>query len=88
VGEGPDEDAWSLNAAVVKWRARFGRDERGGIVVMGALVLLPLTMLSFAAVEFSRYTTIRSHLQDGLDAATLAASRALPRPIYQLQRWA
>lgn len=54
----------------------FGRDERGGIVVTAALVMMPLTLLSFAAVEFHNYTAIRSDLQDALDAATLAVARS------------
>lgn len=61
------------------------RDTRGGIVVTAALALAPLTLLSFAAVEFNRYIAIRGQLQDAVDAATLAVARSAEKDPAKLE---
>lgn len=53
-----------------------GADDRGGIAVLGAVVLLPLTLLAFGAVEMHRFSNAQSSLQDGLDGATLVVARS------------
>jgi Flp pilus assembly protein TadG len=61
------------------------RDAGGGIAVTAALSMMPVTLLMFAAVEFNRYITIRSHLQDAIDAATLAVARSPEKDPAKLQ---
>lgn len=56
--------------------ARFARDQRGGLAVILSVAMLPLTVAAGAAVDVTRMSLARSHLQDALDAATLAAARA------------
>jgi len=55
---------------------RLARDEKGGIAIMAALAVFPLTALAFAAVEFHRYVDVREGLQDAVDAATFAVARS------------
>jgi Flp pilus assembly protein TadG len=56
--------------------ARTAAEERGGIAVMMALAIMPLTLLAFAAVEFGNYTTSKGDLQDALDAAAMTVARS------------
>jgi len=50
---------------------RFSADRRGNIVVMGAVLMLPLTLLAGGASDYARAREVRSALQDRLDAAVL-----------------
>lgn len=52
------------------------KDQFGGLAVIFAVAMLPLTFAAGAAIDASRLMIADSHLQDALDAATLAAARA------------
>lgn len=54
----------------------FRRDKRGGVAIMSALFLMPLSLLAFGAVEYNRYAGLSGDLQDALDSATLAVARS------------
>jgi Flp pilus assembly protein TadG len=60
-------------------------DQRGGIAVMGAVLALPLTVLAFVAVEYTRVTAVRADLQNALDAASLAVARSSKKTAPELQ---
>ena len=51
-------------------------DASGNIAITFALVLPILIMITFGGVDISRASTVKMHLQDALDAATLAAARS------------
>lgn len=55
---------------------RFLGDRRGNVAMLFALSLPVLMMVSLGAVDVNRVYTVRAHLQDALDAATLAAARS------------
>ncbi len=55
---------------------RFLGSKRGGVAVPFALVAVPVTFMSVAAVDFHRATMIKTGLQDALDAATLTVGRS------------
>lgn len=65
--------------------AALARDKRGGIAVMSALAMMPLSMLALAGVEFYHFTNVRGDLQDSLDAATLAVARSSDTDPAKLQ---
>jgi Flp pilus assembly protein TadG len=54
----------------------FAGEARGGVAVPFALTLIPITFLSFAALDFHRATMIKTGLQDALDSAALAVGRS------------
>jgi Flp pilus assembly protein TadG len=56
--------------------ARFGRDDRGSIAIIAAMVGLLLVCLTFGVLDVTRASNARQRLQDALDAATLAAARS------------
>ena len=56
--------------------ARLGDDERGAIAVQFALLLIPITVLTFGLIDISRASVQKRQLQDALDAATLMAARS------------
>lgn len=59
--------------------ARFGRDRRGNIAVIFAIVLIPLISAVGCAVDYSRASALRSKLQAAADAASVGAvSRTAP----------
>ncbi len=66
--------------AVASGLCRFARAFRlsrdGGVAMMFAIALPPLTLMAVAGVDIHRATTVRMNLQDALDAATLAAARS------------
>lgn len=64
----------------------LGADARGAIAPMAAILILPLAILAFGAVEFHRYTTVRSNLQAALDSAALAIARSSSNDLVELQR--
>lgn len=53
------------------WRARDG-----GVAMMFALAMPPLTMMAVCGLDIHRASSVRQSLQDALDAATLAAARS------------
>jgi Flp pilus assembly protein TadG len=55
---------------------RLGADERGAIAVQFALLLIPITILTFGLIDISRASVQKRQLQDALDAATLMAARS------------
>ena len=55
---------------------RLRRDERGAIAVQFALLLIPITILTFGLIDISRASVQKRQLQDALDAATLMAARS------------
>lgn len=55
---------------------RLFRNERGAVAVQFAILLLPLTVMSFGLFDISRASIAKQQLQDALDAATLLAARS------------
>lgn len=53
------------------WRARDG-----GVAMMFALAMPPMTMMAVCGLDIHRASSVRQSLQDALDAATLAAARS------------
>lgn len=66
----------SFSSDVFRALLSASADEKGGIAVMGAVILLPLTLLAFAAVEMHSLSNAHESLQDALDGATLAVARS------------
>ncbi|MDB5446642.1 MAG: hypothetical protein JWQ97_1959 [Phenylobacterium sp.] len=64
---------------------RFRRDERGAAAVLLALSLLPLSLATIGALDLQRGLSAKAQLQDALDAAALAASRATATDLQLLQ---
>jgi Flp pilus assembly protein TadG len=59
----------------------FAGDRGGNIAVMGALLMLPLTLLAGGASDYARARQIQSALQDALDAAVIGGvTAAAPAP--------
>ena len=54
---------------------RLLRSTRGTVAVIFALALLPMVGMVGAAVEYSRATNMKTHLQSAVDASALAAGR-------------
>lgn len=54
--------------------SRFRRDERGNIIAMFGLALLPMLGMVGAAVDYSHAAMVRSRLQSALDATALKLS--------------
>jgi Flp pilus assembly protein TadG len=65
---------------------RFSGDRKGALAPAAALVMMPITLLTFGAVEFHRYNNVRNGLQNALDAAALAVARSSSQDNAQLQR--
>ena len=59
-------------ARLVDWFRDFWRDRRGNVAMIFALSLLPVTVLSGGAVDFSQAMNARTRLSQALDAAALA----------------
>lgn len=55
---------------------RLLNHEDGGVAVIYAMALIPLSLLTLTAVDFHRASSVRQALQDSLDAAALAAGRS------------
>ncbi len=55
--------------------AAFGRDRRGAIAPIFALVAIPLVLAAGVGIDVSRVVSARNNLQDALDAAALAVGR-------------
>lgn len=60
--------AWFLRQPL----GRFGRDQRGGVVVILALSLLPMIGLTGAAVDYSLASARKAKLQAAVDAVAIA----------------
>ncbi len=56
----------------------FRRDRSGGVAVIMALTMLPLTFLAGAGIDYARGAEIRAKLQTATDAAVLAVIREAP----------
>lgn len=54
----------------------FVTDTHGAIAIAAAGVVPLLLLFGFGAVEFQRYSAVRSTVQDGLDAAALAVAKS------------
>ena len=54
---------------------RFADSSRGNVAMIFAITLPILVMITMGGVDISRASTVKSNLQDALDAATLAAAR-------------
>ena len=69
-----------------RWASlRFLGARGGGVAVPFALLAVPLTFMSIAAVDFHRASMIKSSLQDALDAATLTVGRSTATDPAQVQ---
>lgn len=55
---------------------RFACDTHGNIAIISAFVIPLLLLITFGGIDLHRATTVKSNLQDALDAATLAAARS------------
>ena len=55
---------------------RFGASTHGNVAMIFAISLPILVMITMGGVDINRAATVRSNLQDALDAATLAAARS------------
>jgi Flp pilus assembly protein TadG len=64
---------------------RLGQDRSGAAAVLVAVSLLPLSVATVGALDLERGVAAKSQLQDALDAAALAASRATPNDAALLQ---
>ena len=53
----------------------FARNQSGGIAVMAALILTPLTMAMGAAIDLARFSYLHTRISLALDAAALAGER-------------
>lgn len=67
----PVRDGCDRSAARDLLRA-FPGDARGNLAIMGALLMVPLSVLAGGATDFARAHQIRSELQEAVDAAALA----------------
>jgi len=71
--------------SVVRRLKAFARREDGAIAVQAALVVAPLLVAVFGIMDVSRASTAKTHLQDALDAAALAAARSSATTELQIQ---
>lgn len=55
----------------------FARDERGGVLIVFALALIPILTLTGLAVDHGRASAMKAELQRGLDVAVLAGAQKL-----------
>ena len=55
---------------------RFANARNGGVALMFALAMPPMTMMAVCGLDLQRASSIKRSLQDALDAATLAAARS------------
>lgn len=58
------------------WIRRFATARNGGVALMFALAMPPMTMLAVCGLDLQRASSVKRSLQDALDAATLAAARS------------
>ena len=70
---------WRMIARLKAFRRfirRFAGERRGNVAMLFALSLPVLAMTTLVGVDVHRISTVRSNLQDALDAAALAAARS------------
>lgn len=65
--------AYSLNSAL----KAFADDERGGIAIMFGISVVALSIFAGVAIDYSRVSHERTRVASALDAAALAAGKAL-----------
>jgi len=76
-------NGWAMNGhwmtkqarALRAFAQRFADSSRGNVAMIFAITLPILVMITMGGVDISRASTVKSNLQDALDAATLAAAR-------------
>ncbi len=56
------------------WR-KFTRDERGNIIILFGVLLVPLVLLLGGSADLARFTRYKSQLSNAVDAASLALAR-------------
>ena len=66
-----------VRTAASRRLARFVRNEAGATAILFGLTLVPIIGFAGAAVDYANAYRIRSELQNALDAAALAAARAM-----------
>lgn len=64
---------------------RLARADGGNTALVFALLLVPVTILSFGSLDFYRASTAQANLQDVLDSAALVAARAPTTNPAQIQ---
>lgn len=77
-----------LGAGIGRRAKRFLRrfaTRKGGVAMIFGLSFIPLSILTLAAIDFHRASTVKNMLQDALDAATLAAARSEGATSSQIQ---
>jgi Flp pilus assembly protein TadG len=62
--------------SIVKFIRSLGRDRRGNVGLMFALVAIPLTLTVGVGIDYGLAASIRTKMQAALDAAVLAGARA------------
>ena len=75
----------AIGAQAKRLARQFAGARRGNVAMMFALSLLPLSVLTFTAVDFHRASTVKNALQDALDAAALAAARSTSTNATEVQ---
>ncbi len=53
------------------------KDERGSVTILAGLLMIAMTVIVGLAVDYSRATSLSARIQTALDAAALAATKAL-----------
>lgn len=64
----------------VRWKSQlqsFKTDEEGAVALLFGLTSVALFMMAGLAIDYGRATNARSHVTDAVDAASLAAGRAM-----------
>lgn len=57
--------------------SRLARDERGAVAIVFGLSAMALAAAAGTAIDYSRYTNVRTQIQVALDSAVLAGGRAM-----------
>ncbi len=68
-----------------RFLGRFLAGRDGGTAVVFALALIPLALVTLTAIDFHRASTVKSALQDAVDAASLAAARSAATSAGEIQ---
>lgn len=69
---------WSgpATGARARFLKRFGQARQGGVALIFALAMPPITLMAVAGVDVHRASSVQQNLKDALDAAALAAARS------------
>lgn len=65
-------------------RARFSRDEKGGVAIVMGLAIVPLVLASGLAADYAIMQTAKARLDSSADAAALAAIKTAQATIAEL----